>query len=432
MASKKKKEVEEEESEEEEELEEDEEEEEDTEVTNPNVLNKYRATAEVVNRVIANVVAEIKPGKKIIEICTLGDTQLEEGVKKVYTAQKDMERGVAFPTCISVNEVLGHNSPILPDETEIKEGDVVKIDLGAHIDGYIVMAGTTVVAHAESKQVTGKAADLIEATRVAAECAHRLIKPGKKNSDVTAAIQKVADQFKVTPVEGVLSHQIKRYIVDANKAIINKETLEQKVEEFEFEENEVYCVDILMSTGEGKAKESEARTTVFKRAVDQTYLLKTQAARTALNDINKKFPTFPFTLRALDARTGRLGISEMLKHDLLHSYPVLIEKQGVFVAQIKFTVIILPSSTDRITVSPIPTIQTEVKVEDKAISEILAMGTKRVSKKKKKQAAKKKAAKTGEKKPEEKKPEEKKEEAAKTGEKKTGEKPEEKKPEEKK
>jgi len=187
-----------------------------------------------------------------------------------------------------------------------------------------------------------------------------------------------------------------------------------------------------MSTGEGKAKESEARTTVFKRAVDQTYLLKTQAARTALNDINKKFPTFPFTLRALDARTGRLGISEMLKHDLLHSYPVLIEKQGVFVAQIKFTVIILPSSTDRITVSPIPTIQTEVKVEDKAISEILAMGTKRVSKKKKKQAAKKKAAKTGEKKPEEKKPEEKKEEAAKTGEKKTGEKPEEKKPEEKK
>ncbi len=71
---------------------------------------------------------------------------------------------------------------------------------------------------------------------------------------MTAAIQKVADQFKVAPCEGVLSHQLKRYIVDGNQVIINKETLEQKVQEFEFEENQVYCVDILMSTGEGKVR----------------------------------------------------------------------------------------------------------------------------------------------------------------------------------
>ncbi len=45
----------------------------------------------------------------------------------MFTHQKDMDRGVAFPTCVSVNEVLGHFSPIPPDETTLKEDDVVKM-----------------------------------------------------------------------------------------------------------------------------------------------------------------------------------------------------------------------------------------------------------------------------------------------------------------
>lgn len=98
---------------------------------------------------------------------------------------------------------------------------------------------------------------------------------------------------------GVLSHQVKRYIVDGNRVIINKETQENKVDEFEFEENEVYCIDLLFSTGEGKAREAEAKTTVYKRAVDVEYNLKLKASREAMHEINKKFPTFPFTLRYL-------------------------------------------------------------------------------------------------------------------------------------
>jgi hypothetical protein len=54
---------------------------------------------------------------------------------------------------------------------------------------------------------------------------------------------------------------------------------------------------MLFSTGEGKAREAEAKTTVYKRAVDVEYNLKLKASREAFNEINKKFPTFPFTLR---------------------------------------------------------------------------------------------------------------------------------------
>lgn len=60
-----------------------------------------------------------------------------------------IEKGVAFPTCVSVNECVCHNSPLISEAQEdIKEGDIVKVDLGVHIDGYIAVVAHTVVAGA--------------------------------------------------------------------------------------------------------------------------------------------------------------------------------------------------------------------------------------------------------------------------------------------
>jgi len=156
------------------------------------------------------------------------------------------------------------------------------------------------------------------------------------------------------------------------------------VDEFEFEENQVYGVDIVMSSGEGKVKELESRTTVYKRAVDQQYLLKTKAARQVLNEVNSKFPTFPFSLRGLeDEKQARLGILECTRHDLVHSYPTLFEKPGEFVAQFKFTVLVLPSATLRLNQHPLPFVSSEYKIEDPALKALLTQGTKRSKKSKK-------------------------------------------------
>jgi curved DNA binding protein len=244
------------------------------------------------------------------------------------------------------------------------------------------------VASATATPITGRKADVICAAHIASEVAHRLIKPGTKNTEVTEVIAKVAQEFECQPLEGVLSHQMKRFVIDGNNVIINKETVDQKVDEFEFEENQVYGVDIVISSGEGKAKELETRTTIFKRAVDQNYLLKMKASRYVFNEMNAKFPTLPFTLRAFDdEKKARLGITECLKHDLVSPYPVLFEKPGDFVAQFKFTVLILPSGTIRLNSQPLPYVTSDKEVKDEKIKSILATGTKRAKKSKKKKKA---------------------------------------------
>lgn len=72
---------------------------------------------------------------------------------------------------------------------------------------------------------------------------------------------------------------------------------DQQVEEFTFETNQVYAFDIVMSTGEGRAREEAARTTVYKRAIDRSYQLKLQASRALFSEIQKRFPVHPFSLR---------------------------------------------------------------------------------------------------------------------------------------
>ena len=69
------------------------------------------------------------PGADIATICNTIDTMIEEEVKKTFSNKKskNLERGIAFPTCISVNNVMGHYSPLLDESTQLQEGDVAKM-----------------------------------------------------------------------------------------------------------------------------------------------------------------------------------------------------------------------------------------------------------------------------------------------------------------
>merc|ERR1719247_3505599 len=129
--------------------------------------------------------------------------------------------------------------------------------MAIHIDGFISAGAHTVIVGDE--KVEDRRADVVMAAWNAAEAALRLVQVGNTNTQVTEVFSKVAEEFKCKPVQGVLSHQLKKYVIDGNRSILSVETSEEKVDEFEFEMNEVYCIDVVMSTGEGKGREAEIR-----------------------------------------------------------------------------------------------------------------------------------------------------------------------------
>lgn len=104
---------------------------------------------------------------------------------------------------------------------------------------------------------------------------------------------------------------MKKHFIDGNKVIINRETPDQKVEEQEFQVSDVFALDVIISTGEGKAKESEYRTTVFKRALERQYQLKTKHGRAFMAEVIEKYPALCFSLRLFeDEITAKLAVQE--------------------------------------------------------------------------------------------------------------------------
>jgi curved DNA binding protein len=363
-------------------------------LSNPDVTTKYRAAGDIVQKALQKVIEACVVDADVAVICELGDKILEEETGKLYNKKvkdKKIEKGIAFPTCISVNELLGHFSPLKGESRTLKAGDVTKIDMACHIDGFIASAAHTIIVGDE--KVEDRRADAIMAAWNCAEAALRLVQVGNTNTQVTEAFATIAADFKCKPMQGVLSHQMKKHVIDGDRVILGCETDEQHVEEFEFEMNEVYGIDVVVSTGEGKGKETELRSTVFKRQVANSYILKTQKARQFISEVNKRFPALPFSLRAIeDEQVARVVVSEARRHELLEEYPVLKEKDGECVAQFKFTVLLLPGGTKKITGLPLGPLEKQVvsslSVQDEAMKKVLASSANPKKQKKKKQTAK--------------------------------------------
>ncbi len=277
-------------------------------------------------------------GADISQVCAAVDTFLEEEVTKVFSNKKSkkLERGISFPTSIAVNEIAGHYSPCADDSNTLKTEDLVKIELGCHIDGFSANAAHTIVVGGKA---TGKKADVLLAAYNSFLAATRSIAVGSLNQEVTANIQGVCDAYEVEPLQGVLSHKMKKHLNDGNEVIINKETPEQRVDDWEFAPGDVIGLDVYVTSGEGLVREGDFRTTIFKRELDQQYNLKSKSARSFFAVVNQKYPTLPFSIRGFeDLTAAKVGVKECTSHDLLSSFPVLTDKPGEFIAQFKATV----------------------------------------------------------------------------------------------
>merc|ERR1711878_234011 len=317
------------------------------------VVTKYKMAAEITNKVLKEVVDACKTGASVRDLCILGDQRLMEETSKAFKKDKKITKGIAFPTCLSVNHAICHFSPLVSEADQtLEEGDMVKIDMGAHIDGYIAVVAHTVVVG--GGVTTGAKADALMAAHLCSEAALRLVKPGNETYEITETVTKIAEAFDCKPVEGMLSHQLEQNRIDGEKTIIQNPSEAQRKEhdKFEFALHEVYAVDVLISSGDGQGREKDAKITIYKKTED-TYMLKMKTSREFFSKVSKQFGTMPFNLRSMDdEKKARMGVHECVSHKLIDPFQVLYDKEGAYVAQYKFTVLLMPNGPHKITGLP--------------------------------------------------------------------------------
>lgn len=222
-------------------------------------------------------------------------------------------------------------------ETTLKAGEVVKVQLGAQIDGFGTIACDMVVVGAKD-EVTGREADLIHATYYANELLLRLMVPpgllagGSEEEKKKAAaekppsqahisnlVEKVAKAYDCTLVENTTSWQFERNEIEAEKKIILIPGTGVRGEGVP-EVGEVWGVEMGLSLGSGKVKTLPLRPTLHRRTTT-TYILKRPSSRQTLSEIVKKFGQFPFSLRQLDdEKAAKVGVVECVRGGVLRQY----------------------------------------------------------------------------------------------------------------
>ncbi|KAF3860443.1 hypothetical protein F7725_000698 [Dissostichus mawsoni] len=335
------------------------------------VVTKYKMGAEIANQALKTVVEAALPGVSVLSLCQKGDAFVMAETGKIFKKEKDMKKGSAFPTCVSVNNTVCHHSPLKSDpDVILKDGDVVKIDLGVHVDGFISnVAHSFVVGVTKENPLTGRKADVLIAAHLCAEAAIRLVKPGNKNSQVTDAWNKIAKSFKCSPIEGMLSHQLKQHVIDGRKQSSKTQRTSKKRTMRRLSLKCMRYMQWMCSSALERERDGGQRTTVYKRDPNKVYGLKMKTSRTFFSEMERRFDTMPFTLRAFeDEGKARLG---------------------EFVAQFKFTVLLMANGPLRITNSLFdPDLyKSEHEVQDEELKTLLQSSASRKTQKKKKKKA---------------------------------------------
>ncbi|THV54704.1 hypothetical protein BGAL_0021g00060 [Botrytis galanthina] len=385
-------------------------------LNNPDTLTKYKNAATISQKVLKDVTALCVAGEKIVTICEKGDKLLEEEIAKVYRGKK-MVKGIAHPTTVSPSAFVTPYTPLTTDEAEanvvLKEGEAIKIQLGAQIDGFgTIVCDTIVIPSADNAngEISGRDADLLLATHYANELLLRLMVPpglvpvgteeeqkkattikAPTQAKITSLLEKLVKSYDCNLVEHTTSWQFERNEIEGKKKIIlapGDGTRGDGVPEV----GEVWGVEMGVSLGSGKIKNFENRTTLHRRT-NLTYALKRPSSRAIMNEVVKKFGTFPFSLRQLESeRDAKVGVVECVRGNVFRQYEVVGDKDNEAVGRLLTTIAITKNGLQKIASPPEPDLskfKTDKKITDEEILKILEQP---LAKDKKKKAAKKPAA----------------------------------------
>jgi methionyl aminopeptidase len=291
-----------------------------------------------------------KAGRIAQEVKKYIKPKIKEGVK-AYKIISDTEAKIeeldglcAFPVNLCINNIAAHyTSPIKDDGLIIEKGDVVKIDLGVHIDGYIVDTAFTVnLSEDESLE------NIIQATEVALDAAKMMSKPKTNTRDLGKKIEDIVRGFKYNPIRELGGHQIERWTVHGKKQLPELGSQGGDV----MEEGDIFSIEIFASTGEGSVHSTQYSYIYEINPYSGRVPLRRKTSKQILGYVNKNYKTLPFAERWL-AKEFRLGVAfglqELVQQGKLQTHYVLSEKKGVYVAQSEETIIITEEGFEQLT-----------------------------------------------------------------------------------
>lgn len=279
-------------------------------------LNSYLMAGKINSQALDLGVKLIKPGASMIQILD----KIEEFIKS-----KNALPG--FPAQISLNNIAAHYCPA-ENDIIFAEGDVVKLDIGVSVNGFIADAARTIDL--------GDNKELIMASKTALKNALSLIRTGVEIGEIGATIHETISGYGLTPIKNLSGHGLGKFQIHASPSIPNIVTGIKTV----LKEDQVIAIEPFATNGVGIVYEAGAPT-VFSFIGEKP--MRSQISRKIMPEL-KSYEGLPFTSRWLIPKYGvaatQLALREMIQAGIVHPHPPLLEKGKGLVSQAEHSVIV--------------------------------------------------------------------------------------------
>ncbi len=286
------------------------------------ILEKYRKAGQILAEVLAEARPRVDVGASLLDVANF----VEDAIRS---------RGAkpAFPCNISLDRNAAHYTPSPLDAARFGE-NMVKLDVGVHVDGYIADAAITI-------DLSGHES-LVEASRVALEAALEIIRPGIDTAQIGKAIEEAITGYGYKPVYNLTGHGLSRYLAHDEPAVPNRAMEKGTV----LKDGDVIAIEPFATNGSGRISEALINEIYGFSAFRPVRL---PAARTLLKEISESYKTLPFARRWLKGERAEYALMQLLRSGAVHRYPVLWEVEGALVSQAEHTVVVLDKGCEVIT-----------------------------------------------------------------------------------
>lgn len=276
-----------------------------------------------------------KAGKIAAETLVFGKKLIKEGVllKEVTKKAEEfiLKQGarLAFPVQISLNNKAAHCYAGNDCEEIFKRGDLVKFDVGVHINGFIGDNALSVNLSGDDDL------ELIRASKDALREAIGLMRPGVKLREIGRAVEEVIVGYGFNPIRNLSGHEVEQWRLHAGMIIPNYDNKS----EAELEDGQVFAVEPFATNGAGYV--DEGKLGGVYRIQD---LKGVRIGRDVLDYIYENYRELPFSKDWLYGGLNEFKINNGFRlfeqQGIIHRYPELVEKVGYKVSQAEHTVMV--------------------------------------------------------------------------------------------
>ena len=287
----------------------------------------------------------IKPGMRMIDIADTIETSLRKTV-----AADGTRRGIAFPTGLSLNHVAAHYTPNAGDTRVLQKGDVMKVDIGLQVNGWIIDSAFTMAFDPTFDPLLETVREATNAGVKAAGIDVRLCEIGEAVEEVMTAGEVTIGRrtHHIVPVRNLMGHSLGAYTIHSGKSVpICKGYSDQTTK---MEEGDLFAIETFGSTGHGLVHD-DMETSHYMKAptMPPTGLRGGPKAQELYNHISKNYSTLAFARRWLDqAGITRYAIAlkSLVDCEAVNPYPPLLDCDGSYVAQFEHTIALKPTGKE--------------------------------------------------------------------------------------